>query len=494
MDHFPMGESQSAGHDDRRWRLLGAVALCGIVCALSFASLLRNPQLDRLAGITDEYFALGAKLRVNGTLGVAADEPSALRPPGYPAFIAAVLWLFVDAPSRLPALAFERQGRLAVEMVQALLLALSAAALYLWLAERLGLRLAWLAALAFGANPLSIALVGLLHYDVLHLFLLVAAGWVTDIGIRREAGSLPVLAAAGALWGVSNLVRPVTQLLPAFFLLALLAVLRWRWRRALLAAAALTLGLAIALVPWTLRNLRVTGRVVPVADNPWSAVWAQSVRPLLPSPDRYVWFDVYFDLMAIFTRVTGAPAYDYVQQTRHNDALEREFRREALGHLSARPAVFARNVAATFWSYNVHASALLLTAYERLKSPVPGEPPGPQQYWFIRGEPRAMSRSPLARSFAAWHAAVSLLALAGLVLGVRAREPLVAVVGGVHFCIAVTHALLALHILHYYSKLPALVAAAFFALRALEPSRARETRAAAFAIAGSALGLTLWML
>lgn len=488
-----MEGSLSVALDERRWRLLGVGALCLIVCALAFASL-RNPQLDRLAGITDEYFALGAKLRVNGTLGVAADEPSALRPPGYPAFIAAVAWLFVDPPFRLPAQVFERQARLAVQMVQALLLALSAAALYLWLAERWGLRLAWLAALAFGANPLTIALVGLLHYDILHLLLLVIAGWVTDIGIRRETGSLPVLAAAGVVWGLSNLVRPVTQLLPVFVLLALVAVLRWRVRRALLATAALTLGLVIALVPWTLRNLRVTGRVVPVADNPWSAVWAQSARPIAPSPDRYVWFDLYFDLMKIFTRVTGAPAYDYVQQTRHNDALEREFRREALGHLRAQPAVFAGNVAANFWSYNVHASAVLLTAYERLKSPVPGEPPGPLQGWFIRGDPRGLERSPLAWSFAGWHAAVSLLALAGLVLGVRAREPLVAVLAAVHLCIAVTHGLLALHILHYYSKLPALVAAAFFALHALEPSRARAAQAAALAVAGSAVGLTLWML
>jgi hypothetical protein len=488
----------SVAPDGRRLRVLDALGLFALVAVLAFVSLTRHPQLGSLAGITDEYFPLGAKLRVNGTLGVAADEPSALRPPGYPAFIAAVLWAFVDSPARLPFAAFDRQGRAAVQITQGFLLAATAAAFYLWLAERLGRGLAWLAALAFAASPLSIVLVGLLHYDLLHWFLMVLACWATDSALRREERGDALLVVAGALWGLSNLVRPVTQLLPFFLLPALVLVARWGLRRALRAAALVTLGLALALVPWTWRNLRVTGRLVPVADNPWMAVWAQSVRPLAPDPSRYVWFDLYLrDFMPVFTRVTGAPAWDYVLQTRLNTSLEAEFRREALIHLRRQPGVFVGNVAANFWSYNVDASAVLLTAYERLAAeeaaPPPGSP-GPRQQWFIRGDPEALALSPLAWSFLAWHAAVSLLALLGLALGMRARSPLVSVAAAVYFCIGVTHALLALHMLHYYSKLPLLVAAAFVALQPLAPARGRVMWLAAGALAAGSLSLTLWML
>jgi len=54
------------------------------------------------------------------------------------------------------------------------LLAATAALLFAWLRRRVGNTLAFAAALLYGLNPYSLVLPGLLHYDVLHLFLLVA--------------------------------------------------------------------------------------------------------------------------------------------------------------------------------------------------------------------------------------------------------------------------------------------------------------------------------
>lgn len=472
-----------------------ASLLFALVFALGAASVARHPQLGSLAGLTDEYFALGAKLRINGTLGVAADEPSALRPPGYPAFVAALLWALVDDPARLPAPLFLARGRGAVYAAQSVALALAASALYLWLATRLRDGVAWCAAAALGASPLAIVVVGLLHYDVAHWLLMVLACWATDAALRRSGPADVALAGAGVLWGLSNLVRPVTQLLPVFLLAGLLLVARRRLRDSLRACAMLTLGLVLSLVPWTLRNYRLTGRIVPVADNPWSAVWAQSARVLVPDATRYVWFDLYtHDLMPLFTRVTGAPAWDYTLQTRLNSEIEAEFKRVALRQLAERPGVFVENVARTFWSYNVDVSSVLLTAYQRTAPAAGRTTVQPSQSWFLRGDPAGLVPSPLARAFTAFHAVLSLLALAGLVLGVRARDPMVAVVASVYFCVGVTHALLALHILHYYVKLPLLLAAAGFALDRLGAVRPRLAVGAAAALVAVPAGLTAWML
>ena len=59
-------------------------------------------------------------------LGLERDEPSPLRPPGYPAFVAAVLWALVDSPARLEANEFQARGRRAVALCQAVLLAMAA--------------------------------------------------------------------------------------------------------------------------------------------------------------------------------------------------------------------------------------------------------------------------------------------------------------------------------------------------------------------------------
>jgi hypothetical protein len=467
-----------------------ALLLFALVLALAGSSLARNHQLGSLAGVVDEYFNLGARLRVVGTLGLGPAEPSALRPPGYPAFIAVVLWALVGDPARMSLATYMARGEQAVFFVQVLMLAATAACLYLWLRTRVPDGTAWVAALAFGANPYSITLAGLLHYDVLHWLLLIVACWATDSALRRER-PIPWLLGAGVLWGAANLVRPVTQLLPLFLFLGLWWGRRMAAKAALRAAASVALGLVLALLPWTVRNYGVTGRLVAVADNPWSALWGQSAHPMAAQPNRYAWFDLYLTgYMTIFTRVTGLPAYDYEAQNRRGTELEAAYREEALRNLRERPFVYAGNVARTFASFNLETSSVLLSAYQRLQADGrAGVRPRARQAWFIRGDPQALPMTRLSFAFVAWSALVTVLALVGLVAGLRARDLLVAVTASVHFCIAVTHALLYMHMLHYYAKLPMLLAWTAFALGAVAGRWPRAALALQIALAGGAVGL-----
>lgn len=472
---------------------LRALLLFAAVLGLAVASVLRNPQLGVLAGVADEYFNLGARLRVTGTLGIGPNEPSALRPPGYPAFVAAVLWAFVDPPARMPLAAYLAQGEQAVYLAQAVLLSLASTALYLWLRTRLQDAASWAAGLALGMNPFSVALVGLLHYDLLHWLLLVLACWATDEALR--SGRLPALTGAGVVWGLANLVRPVTQLLPVFVFLALWIVCRRPARQALGSSAALGLGLALALMPWTIRNHAVTGRLVAGADNPWATLWGQTAWHQPAQPNRYAWFELYkAGFMPVFTRATGLPAYDYAAHNRRIREVEQVFREESLRNVRGRPLVYAGNVARAFASFCLETNSVLLGAYGRLRADArAGRAPEVRQAWFHRGDPEALPMTPLAASYAAWFALVTAAGAMGLGLGLRSRDTLAASTASVFVCVGITHSLVFLHLLHYYTKTPLVLGWTAVALSRLAVSRPRLAASLGALVAGTAavLGVLL---
>ena len=161
---------------------LGLLVFLVTMAAAGYALREHRPLLT-LDGLTDEWFPLGYNVAAYGTLGWG-DEPILLRPPGYPAFIAGVLRLTTRVPPRLT----PSYGEIATSMVclaQAVLLAATAALLFAWLRPRVGNALAFAAALLYGLNPYSLVLPGLLHYDVLHLFLLVAGCLALDLALAR---------------------------------------------------------------------------------------------------------------------------------------------------------------------------------------------------------------------------------------------------------------------------------------------------------------------
>jgi hypothetical protein len=152
-----------------------ALVLLALTFSVAVFSVRERQPLGDIARLTDEWYMLGLNIVTTGTLGLA-DEPILLRAPGYPFFIAAALRLIAGRPEALN-WGFWDRGQHAVYLAQALVLGGTAAVLYLWLAGFLRRRVAFVSALAFGLNPYSIVLAGLVHYDVLHLFCVVSGCW-----------------------------------------------------------------------------------------------------------------------------------------------------------------------------------------------------------------------------------------------------------------------------------------------------------------------------
>jgi hypothetical protein len=467
-----------------------------VVTAASWCFVLTRLQLGYLGGATDEYFPLGAKLRINRTLGPAAGEPSTLRPPGYPAFVAAILLVAVPAPARLSADAFRRQGQVAVMLAQGLLLALASAIVVGALAASgFDLWVATAAGLALGLNPFSLLSVGLLHYGLVHLVLLVLAIVVTERAVAEEP-SLARPLVAGALWGLAALVRPVTLPIPAFLLLCLLRRRDATARRHLRTCVLVGVGMVAAVAPWTARNFRVTGRLVTVNENAWTTIWAQTAMRLPRDPNRYVWFDVYQGpFRQVFQEATGLPVYDYLAHTRQIARVEETFRRDALRRLRADPGLYARNVAGTLTSLVVGEPMILIAASRAIQAqgaetPPPGVGSVPQS-WLLAGQPQPAVPALLASAVRVLMMALEGAALAGAGLWVWRPRRWGAVVLAAFLCVIAAHALVFAHLMHYYLKLPFL---ALFTAEALDRAAAqgegwrRAARAAAALLAaGSAV-------
>jgi 4-amino-4-deoxy-L-arabinose transferase-like glycosyltransferase len=170
-----------------------------------------------------------------------------------------------------------------VRWVQVGLGALTAGLYFLFARRAFGsLVLASLTGLLCALHPFWIVATTELADGVLAAFVLGLALW---LGTRagQSGGAMTSLLYGLTLAGLA-LVR--AALLP----FAIVAVLSFLWRcrslpRGWLFALLAFLGFANALVPWTVRNYRLTGDVVPIVDTTWRHLWAGNHPGATGGPD-----------------------------------------------------------------------------------------------------------------------------------------------------------------------------------------------------------------
>jgi hypothetical protein len=297
-------------------------------------------------GASEDHFALGQRLYRTGSLAAEGD-PGVLRPPGYPAFVAATLHVrdFVAqmrGSDGIEAVSDED----AVLFGQCLVLAATATVVFAFGASVLPPLEAASAGLILACGPVAIALVGLRSYHCVHILGLAAAtaqlALASRAPERRPIG--PLL--PGVLWGITTLVRPVTLILPPFvFILARLQRGGSR-RSAAFFMLLFTAGMALPLVPYTLRNYSVTGRFIPVNVQAGFQVWGATIPRPSSSEDSMTWLVLWRQYgMNIYRQVTGDAEYDLRVFRSRVVELEAAFRRQAFRNLRRDPSVYLHNVA-----------------------------------------------------------------------------------------------------------------------------------------------------
>jgi 4-amino-4-deoxy-L-arabinose transferase-like glycosyltransferase len=231
------------------------------------------PQADPVAAARLVAAGLGGLPGMTGVVGTTPpppeSEPNAHVAPGYPSLLA--LAHRAPDPDRT------------VRWVQVALGALTAVFYFLFARRAFNnLLLAAITGLLCALHPFWVVAATELADGVLAAFGLGLALW---LGCRagQSGGALTSLLYGLTLAGLA-LVRA------AFLPFAFVAMVCFLWRcralpRGWLYALLAFLGFVNALAPWTVRNYRLTGEVVPVVDTTWRHLWAGNHPGATGGPD-----------------------------------------------------------------------------------------------------------------------------------------------------------------------------------------------------------------
>lgn len=310
-------ESRLAARNGGRLGIAGLVAilLLGLGLRLGEAWDGRAPVYDAAA-----YAAIAANLeRGEGfTVGAEATQPSSNYSPGLPLIVAGVYELTGGVHERL------------ARVLLALVGTLGALFAYLLGRRLFGFAAGLVAALAVAVYPALVEYQGMLMSEPLAATLL--SGAVLAIFWAWDGGSLWRWLLPGALLGVLTLTRP-EYLGVSVLLAAAVALLSWQrlvansatnlchqgWRRGLAAGGVLLAGLALVVVPWTVRNVVALDRVVPVSTGGGQVLFAGTYLPSDGDPEK-----------------VGAGVVDENPDLFGPDALERLRLEQILARLAAR--------------------------------------------------------------------------------------------------------------------------------------------------------------
>ncbi len=255
-------------HGRKTLILLALIAVLGLgVRAVAVVRPVANPADDSHA-----YYALAKALYEEGSYGEPGFENSSDWSPGAPLLYAASLYATGGA----------HEGT--ARIVEALM-GVAAILVVFLLGERLGGRwVGLLAAFAVAVYPPFIHSTGELMSEPPAILTLPAAVlaflWAGEQE-RLRAWLLP-----GLLFGLTAMFRPEYLLVAAAFvvLAAIRVGLARGWKPGLAGAALLLAALLLPIVPWTIRNLDVLGRVVPISTGSGKALY---VGTYLPADGEY---------------------------------------------------------------------------------------------------------------------------------------------------------------------------------------------------------------
>jgi hypothetical protein len=237
---------------------------CGLLLVLLIGMSLRlgtaeHTQVDHpIRNDAKEYVAYAWNWKYLGIysadfsmiLGTAKKSPSpdAMRPPGYPLFLRAFVPFYLDE-------AFVQRVVAAQVWIAGLTLLCATLLAMELLGGWMGLVLGLLVALSPHLSVYVPYLLTETLFSAALVFAMLAA--VLALKASGKPWRCALSATSGALFGVTCLIRPtLNQWAPALLMLLLLPAVRRFWRE----IAALTLGFALTMSPWWLRNETVLHR------------------------------------------------------------------------------------------------------------------------------------------------------------------------------------------------------------------------------------------
>jgi hypothetical protein len=448
-----------------KWREIGFSArLAQTVAVFIIASVISLLVLSKASPISwEDHFQIGRNLRSTGTLTIDG-VPSILRPPGYPGFVAAALWVgdVISAPAdALPTRVAEHDQRIVVS-AHGLLLGAMAAVLFFWVSFSNSLVVAAGIAFAASLNPFSLALANVASYHLLFVVMTIVST-LGLLSLRRFPSSGPAAMATGILWGLTSLVKPVTLVIP--FFIAPLMLFRRPRGLAIRSIGLMVVGMVLTVGPYVARNYLVTGQPIITAQSGF-AFWGTSIEKIGPGEPFLIWQPIWWKYgMPTFSKITGSAEYSGPLLNAHALQLNAAFSKEALQNILAAPGTYLHNVMHNFISFNMDTMEFWNKFFVAHK----------------KGLVQALSRS--------WIVSLMLLAAAGAIWGCAKRDDDAMTVTAIYLGMVVAHSISFATELYTIAKLPLIILGFALLVRRLEhlPRCATPARALACGMAGIGL-------
>jgi hypothetical protein len=435
-----------------------------VVSVMSLALLSKATHLD-----WEDHFRIGQNLRSTGGLTIDG-LPSIFRPPGFPGFVAAVLWIgdAISASKDGPVPRSAERDQRMVVAAQGLLLAAMAAALFLWTSRESDFTVAAALAVAATLNPFSLSLANVATYHLLFVVLLTFSTLGMLLLRGSPQSSAPASAGVGLLWGLTSLVKPVTLIIPLF--LAPLMLIRWPLRSAVKSIILIGIGMTLIVGPYVVRNALVAGEPFVTAQG-GVVFWGSSVEKMGPDQPFLVWQPIWWKYgMPIFSKVTGSAEYSEPAQNAYALQLNAEFWKEAKNNIIAAPQIYLTNVARNFISFNLDT----------------------MEFWnkfFVAHNKRLVGvLSGL------WIVFLMILAAAGVIWGCIGNDDDAMTIVAVYLCIVIAHSIAFATELYTISKFPAIVLGFALLLRRLEVMPHYRVPARSIACGMAGVGVIISML
>lgn len=415
-------------------------------------------QLGFMDGMAEEYLQLAVNHHHTGKYQLEENHHYFFKPPGYPYFISYALKLHKNVPKVGQIFSSADEMRRITSafygyilLVHNILFGLTVLVFFGILLKFFKQATAFLITLLFGCNPYFFILVGLFHYEILHIFLLILGTFLLIKGFDQIPLNTLWLILSGLCFGCATLVRPITLILPVFVFIAFLLTKKTNFIPAVIKTLAFSFCMLIIIAPHTWRNYQLSNTFIPVNAQGNIALWSGTVMALPIQPNHYRWWDLWHkEGMSIYQKVAGNETLTEYSWARHNLELEKEFKKAALDNVSHHPLTYAYNVMVNFISINFCVNSVFLKIFDYIQLP------GKQ---FNKTMLQSDNDQSFHQEFSSYlftflMVFLSICSLAGIFLGLRNRDLSIYPVLAVYLCITIAHSITHMDIMYYYLKMP----------------------------------------
>lgn len=441
-------------------------------------SIHNKKQLGMMDGMAEDYMILGFHLYHTGKFELAENKPFVFRAPGYPYFLYYALQFYDKVPKPNQQLTSQEEMRRAavavfdhIYRVQNIVFSFTALIMFLIVLEFLGATPAFLTSILFSCNPYFLTLVGFLHYEILHICLLILGTLFLIKGFSNKPGAYIWLILSGLGFGLGTLVRPITLILPLFVFSGFVISEKDKLLAVILRTFVFTVCMMVVIAPYTWRNYRLSKEVIPVNAQGGIALWAATVKPMTIQPNHYRWWDLWYkEGMPIYERVAGGDELSQFSWAGYNLELEKEFKKEAYSNLRKQPLTYVYNVVINFISINCCVNSVFLKIFEYIQ--LPGKTfvkaflePNNDQTFYDNSQ---------ANVFTVLVLILTTCSVIGIYLGIRQHDFSMLPLLAIYMCVTVAHSITYMDVMYYYVKMPFLFIFFAFFLRQVSENKKKH--------------------